>query len=119
MGRAANANAKTLNWAVRQVFKPVITEVPVKRLAAAGKDGIATSSVVDGFIPTQPPDQPSAKSLGKRRLVEIEDGEEHQSSTDAAALENPCRYTKSTLPPSLRKCRRAVAVGKPVLIAKL
>ena len=102
MGRRAQANARTLNWAIRQVFKPVISEVPTKRTTLEAEQPVQDIDL----IPTQPPDQPSAKSLGKRKLVELEDdgGDSEEASQVALEQQVQTRYSKTSLPPALKKC---------------
>ena len=102
MGRRAQANARTLNWAIRQVFKPVISDVPSTRANDVQENEIPID--VD-LIPTQPPDQPSEKSLGKRKLVELEVDSDDAGSQGAALQHVNTRYSKSTLPPALKKCK--------------
>lgn len=101
MGRRAQANARTLNWAVRQVFKPVMTDLPPKGgIAMQPREPESTSHAL---IPTQPPDLPSAKALGKRKLVEDESEEEDNAAEDAR-LGPETSFTKSSIPAELKKC---------------
>ena len=128
MGRHAQANARTLNFAVRRLFKPVVTALP--SVAVADQDGASSSASSGQLISTQPDDvdadqvdrdhASTISVLGKRKHQNdaVEDGSQSFAVDVSAAAQKSIlegsddqairRYTKQNLPPALRKCESAL-----------
>lgn len=120
-GRRVQANARTLSYAVRQYFRPVLREIQ-PAAASTSYAGSSSSMILaetvqprdaspvssptprDQLIPTQPDEedeeQPavvSEKSLGKRKRVEDDD----PLSQAPAGIQT--RFTQANIPPELKK----------------
>lgn len=117
-GRRVQANARTLSYAVRQYFRPVLREIQPTGSTSSTGSGHATTTLVepiqastssppptpyDQLIPTQPEDVQSLpvseKSLGKRKRVENEDAVKLHTNGGVQT-----RFTQADIPPALKKC---------------
>lgn len=75
-------------------------------------DGPSPPTPDDQLIPTQPDypgpsQQPSEKSLGKRKRIENDKGEDEEqqnSRTSKSTTDVQTRFTQSNIPPALKKC---------------
>jgi len=114
MGRRQQANARTLSFAVRKLFQPVLTDIPtIKSIAAPTTTNHIYS---DELISTQP-DEVSDKSLGKRRRTVdtdgLDDADDDEGAQRVISVERGADavstdavqtlYTKSNLPEALQK----------------
>ena len=110
MGRRAQANARTLSWAVRKLFQPLLTEVPPV-LESRSEDGSPVNASSSGDListqldETQPPVQ---KKAGKREYVDKDDDRKEEANEQIRTGERAgeTQYRKSNLPPALNKCER-------------
>lgn len=127
-GRRVQANARTLSYAVRQYFRPALREIQPAAAAENGNsllqeseastsrtalvNGPPSPTPDDQLIPTQPDypgpsQQPSEKSLGKRKRIENDKGEDEEqenSRTTKSTTDVQTRFTQSNIPPALKKC---------------
>ena len=111
MGRRAQANARTLSWAVRKVFAPVHTELPSKiHSANASSINFDNSFTKSDLIPTQLDDEASFSKTkiqkGKRVAHDSED-EAGEEQADEYGHMVQTKYRKTNLPRALTKCQHS------------
>jgi hypothetical protein len=118
-GRRVQANARTLSYAVRQLFKPALREIQPDKSSNGGNNAIDGDEISshnntpeDQLIPTQPEQFPSTsqseKSLGKRKRIEvIADIEEDEDGEDGVSVKksSQTKFTHKNIPPALKKCK--------------